>query len=149
MSGDIHEGKFVSKYQVARASAALPAAGAYDAAPLELDCVDASVVRLNFTYTRGAVGGAFATRIETSPDGGTTWFRSAALAAGVVVVGVDTTNIFQRNVVSYQAVGATAENVELEVKLYNTVDAIRVSCAETGVVGTPGTLAIVARFGLG
>ena len=43
--------------QTARAAAALPAAGAYDAAPTELSCQAAGAVTLFTTYTRAGVGG--------------------------------------------------------------------------------------------
>ena len=44
-----------------RASAALPAVGAWDVNPTEIFCTGADTVMLSFTYTRGAAGGAILT----------------------------------------------------------------------------------------
>ena len=52
-----------------RATAALPAAGAWDAAPTEVACAGYEWMRLYFTYTRGeqAEAGSVAYRYEISP----------------------------------------------------------------------------------
>src|SRR3972149_10556555 len=58
-----------------RASAALPAAGAWDAAPLEISCPMHGRMTLFLSYTRGAAGGAFDFQLQASP-------YSAATAGG-------------------------------------------------------------------
>lgn len=146
MAGDIHEGKFLNKIQTARASAALPAAGAYDATPTEMVCVGAEFVTLYFTYTRGGAGGAFNFQVEVSPDA-TNWYDTATYEVGVLAAGADNTNRIQREITIYQAIGATAEMfVHGPVPLGGTVETMRITCAESGAVGTPGTVEIIARF---
>lgn len=138
--------------QEMRAAAALPAAGAYDAAPTELACNEYSHVTLYASYTRGAAGGAVRFRIETSPYtadvvGVQNWFRSSILAAGAVVINTDTTSNIQREAFDYGATAAAIENfVYGPLELQGTVQRIRVACAESGVVLTPGTCHIMAVF---
>jgi hypothetical protein len=50
-----------------RADAALPAAGAWDADPVEFNVWGYSTVTFYITYTRGAVGGEVDWIIESSP----------------------------------------------------------------------------------
>ena len=141
--------------QEARASAALPAAGAWDAAPTELVCPGFDEVNLAFTYTRGAAGGAFDFQIETSPysltanvpAGASEWVTEAIYAAGAVAAGADTTSLVQRELQSYTSQGAAAEDFSYgPLKLGATVERIRVRARESGVVQTPGTLQIEAYF---
>lgn len=141
--------------QEARASAALPAAGAWDAAPTEMICAGFDEVILAFTYTRGAAGGAFDFQIETSiysaaavaPAGAAEWKTESILAAGAVVAGADTQNLVQRDYQGYTSQGAAAEDFTYgPLKLGAVVERIRVRARETGVVGTPGTLQIQAQF---
>jgi hypothetical protein len=138
--------------QTARAAAALPAAGAFDATPLELACNEFSHVTFYITYTRGAVGGAMEYYIESSPysadiAGVEDWFRTSILAAGAVVINADTVSNIQRESYDYGATAAAAENfVYGPLELQGTVQRIRIVCAESGVVLTPGTAHIVAVF---
>lgn len=136
--------------QTARASAALPAAGAYDATPRELYCMGFQRVLLSFTYTRGGAAGAFAFRVEVSPDtNSTNWHRLTLYSGAAVVPGADAQSDIQREAVEYQATGAGAEQFVFgPLALGGTVERIRVSAAETGNVGAPGTLAIQANFGM-
>jgi hypothetical protein len=135
--------------QIARASAALPAAGAYDAAPTELYCNTFETVTLFFTYTRGGAAGAFAFRVDVSPDGtGATWFRQTLYAPANVVTGADSQSDFQREAVEYGSTGAAAESfVYGPMTLGGVAERIRIAAAETGNVGAPGTLAIRVVFG--
>lgn len=142
--------------QEARASAALPAAGAWDAAPTELVCPYASDVTLSFTYTRGALNGAFNWQIETSPysvvgnvpAGASEWVTQSIYAAGAVAAGADTTSLVQRELESYTSQGAAAEDFSYgPIKLAGTIERLRVRAQESGVVGNPGTLQIEAVFG--
>ena len=140
------------RIQEARAAAALPAAGAFDASPTELYCPDMDFVTLYITYTRGAVGGAVTFKLEVSPrtvDDATLedWYQAAILAGGAVALGGDTTSSTQREEVQYGATAAAAETfVYGPVELRSTVERIRVPCAESGVVGTPGTAQITVVF---
>ena len=88
--------------QVARASAALPAAGAFDTTPTALACPGFDFVTLYFTYTRGGAGGAFKFKVEASLDSpGSVWHQGALYAPGTVVAGRDTGSTTQREHVTY------------------------------------------------
>lgn len=138
---------------VLRASAALPAAGAWDAAPTESPLAFASGLTLAFTYTRGAAGGAFDFQIEISPyavvanvpTGASEWITESQLAAGILAAGADVQNRVQREYQTYQATGAGAEDFVYVMDLPTHIERIRVRARESGVVGTPGTLQITAE----
>jgi hypothetical protein len=140
------------RIQEARAAAALPAAGAFDATPTELYCPETDFVTLYITYTRGAVNGAVTFKLEVSPRTADDavledWYQAAILAGGAVAANADTTSSTQREEVEYGATAAAAEMfVYGPVELRSTVERIRVPCAESGVVGTPGTAQITAIF---
>lgn len=139
--------------QEARAAAVLEAAGAFDPNPTELECSYADFVTFYITYTRGAAGGDVQWYIETSPytadqAGVEDWFRSSVFAAGGVVSGADTLSNLQRGNVEYGSQGAPAENVVYgPIALHKTAERVRFVAAESGVVGTPGTLHVMALFG--
>lgn len=137
-----------------RASAALPAAGAWDAAPTETFVTNAEHITLSFTYTRGAAGGAFNWQMETSiysvaanvPAGASEWVTESIYQGGAVVAGADTTSTVQRELQSYTSTAAGAEDFVFgPIALNKTVERVRIRARETGVVGTPGTLSIVAE----
>ena len=140
--------------QEARASAALPAAGAWDATPTALACPYFEGVNLSFTYTQGAAGGAFDFQIEVSlysvvgnvPAGASEWITESIYAAGAVAAGVDTTSLVQRELQSYTSQGAAAEDFVYAMHFPIPVERIRVLARESGAVGTPGTLQIEALF---
>lgn len=141
--------------QIARASAALAGAGAWDATPTELACPGFDEVNLAFTYTRGGAGGAFDFQIETSPysiagnvpAGASEWVTEAIYATGAVAAGADTTSLVQRELQSYTSTGAGAEDFSYgPLKLGATVERIRIRARESGAAGTPGTLQIEAYF---
>lgn len=138
---------FCEQVQTARASAALPAAGAYDPTPTVMHCVGFETCTLFIAYTRGGVGGDMQFRIEVSPDStGTVWHRGGIYAPGAVASGSDSVSNLQRESVEYGSTGAGIEQV-----VYGPIDLrgaarIRVPCRESGAVGTPGTAAIEARF---
>ena len=80
-------------FQVARASAALPAAGAYDPAPLEMMCAGFDSAILYFSYVRGGAAGAFKFKVEVSPHASDSiiypsWFQSTLYEDGGVVARV-------------------------------------------------------------
>jgi len=132
-----------------RASAALPAAGAWDAAPLEISCPMHGRMTLFLSYTRGAAGGAFDFQLQASPYSAATagvqnWFNESEFAAAVLAAGVDSQSRLQREYVTYLSQGAAIENVVYgPIELGASVERIRVPARESGVVGTPGTLHVV------
>jgi hypothetical protein len=134
-----------------RASAALAAAGAWDAAPTESFCAGAETLTLSLTYTRGAAGGAFDFQMQVSvygvvgdaPAGADEWVTEAIYAGGAVAAGADTTSLVQRELESYTSQGAAAESfVYGPVEVKQGVQRVRIRARESGVVGTPGTLQI-------
>lgn len=134
--------------QVARVSAALPAAGAYDTLPLVMETPDAEFVTLWFSYTRGGVGGSFNWKIEGSPNNTPVWYQLSYGDRPAVVAGTDNTGATQQADNVYQANGATIERFIVgPITLERTFEQLRVFGAEVGAVGTPGTLEILATFG--
>jgi len=138
-----------------RASAALAAAGAWDATPTASFSSGADHVTLAFTYTRGAAGGAFDWQLEVSPyaivgnvpAGAAEWITESLYASGGVVGGADTQSRVQREYQTYGSTAAGAEDfVYGPIALHGTIERIRVRARESGVVGTPGTLSIVAEL---
>jgi len=142
--------------QIARVSAILLAAGAWDldAGLLILPCPYFDDVTLNFTYTRGGAGGAFDFQIEYSPysiaanvpAGAQQWMVMPLYASGAVVAGADTTSTIQRELITYQATGAAVETFPYSVALDGTIERLRIRARESGNVGAPGTLQIQAVF---
>lgn len=140
---------------VLRVDAILPAAPAWDATPIESSASGAHNLTLNFTYIRGAAGGAFDWQLQISiyavaanvPTGADEWVTQSIYAPGVVAAGADTGSRVQREFNTYQAVGATAESFPIgPIELSGTVERIRVRARESGVVGDPGTLQITAEM---
>lgn len=140
--------------QVVRVSAALPAASAWDTTPLELLSDYAMHLHLQFTYTRGGAGGAFDWQLETSPysvvalvpAGASEWVTEAIFAPGAVVAGADTTNNVQRDLQTYTATGAGAEDFVFDVALDGNVERYRVRARESGAEQAPGTLQITGEL---
>ena len=137
---------------ILRVSAALGAAGAWDAAPLESSAMGASGVSISFTYTRGAAGGAVDWQVEVSlyavavnaPAGAAEWISESLYAAGVLAAGADTQSRVQREYQTYQSQGAAAEDFVYALGLSTPIERIRVTCRESGVVLTPGTVQVTA-----
>jgi hypothetical protein len=139
---------FAEQHQTARAAAALPAAGAFDAAPLEMTCPGFTHCTLFISYTRGGAGGDMQFRIEANPVAtGGAWYRGGLYAPGAVASGADSLSNLQRESVEYGSTAAGAETVVYgPFAIEGGVERLRVPCAESGAVGTPGTVSILARF---
>jgi hypothetical protein len=135
---------------VARASAALAAAGAYDATPTEMFCPGFKRVTLFGEYTRGGAGGAVNLKIEGSPVGtGDVWHTLTQYSGAVLALGSDSVSGVQREVLKYGSTGAAIEKFTVTVDLNGAVERLRVNCAESGAVGTPGTVKVTAKFTMG
>jgi len=135
-----------------RASAALPAAGAWDAAPTEQNVAGAGSVLISFTYTQGAAGGAFDWQLQASPysvaanvpAGAGEWGDESLHSMGAVAGGADTQSLVQAEYQTFDPVGAAAETfVYGPFELDHTVERVRIPCRESGQVASPGTLAVV------
>ena len=137
-----------------RASAALPAAGAWDAAPTEFSVAGAASLRLALTYTRGALNGAFDFQVEVSPyavvanapAGASEWVTQALYEADTIAAGTDATSLMQREQVSYTSTAAGAEDFFPTAIDLSGIERLRIRARETGVVGTPGTLSIAGTL---
>lgn len=133
-----------------RAEAALAAAGAWDATPLEVAVRGAEEVLLYCAYTRGGAGGAVDMHVEASPyseDHATlhNWHRLTVRQVGAFAAGADVDAEVQRDgEITYDATGANREGFVLGAYgLGGSVERIRVGCAESGAVATPGTMHIM------
>jgi len=133
------------KYDVlrglARADAALPGAGAFDATPIEISTGNRQYIHLWFEYTRGAAGGSFRFRPEGAlRDGGTDYWGQATITnTGAFAAGADTNSQFQREDFEYTSTGAAAEVAEFILDL-GRADKVRFPAREVGATGTPGDL---------
>ena len=138
--------------QTVRAAAILLPAGAWDVAATELYSTTFCFVTFYMSYTRGGAAGAFDFTLEVSPysadvAGVEDWFQQGIIAGGAVAAAADTTSLTQREIVSYGATAAPIEDyVYGPVELRGTVERLRMPCAESGNVGAPGTVHIVAMF---
>lgn len=150
--GNPHPRGWVNPVEM-RGSAALPAAGAWDGTPTEVACAMAKAITLTFTYTRGAVNGAFDWQLETSlysgatvvPAGANEWGDESLQASGAVVAGTETASRVQTERQTYQEQGTgTAESFVYGPIALDGIERIRIPVREVGVVGTPGILEISA-----
>lgn len=139
-----------------RASAALPAAGAWDTDPLpEIAVAGYDWLELFISYTEGlqAADGSFEFRIEVSYSApndaaaitpANAWFQQSIYGGGAMVAGTDVQSLLQRENILYTATGATREGfVYGPIRIVGGVNRMRISAREVGVVGTPGTLEII------
>ena len=139
---------------ILRLSAALPAAGAWDATPVESFSTNALEMSLHFTYTLGDAGGAFDWQLEVShysvaalaPTGAAEWVTMSLYAPGPVALGADSQSRTQREYITYGSQGAAAEDHTFYVELNKVCERVRIRARESadGVQGTPGTLQITA-----
>lgn len=138
-----------------RAAAILLAAGAWDAAPLEIAVPGFEKGTFFFSYTRGAAGGAFDYSIEVSPYSADqlivqSWYQMSEYAPGILAAGVDTQSRVQREYITYQAIGAAIENfISGPIEISRNIERIRLNVRESGDVANPGTVHIVATFAWG
>lgn len=140
----------VEPLAIARASAALAAAGAWDAAPTTIVTAGADRLTLFCNYTRGAAGGAVDIQILASPysltagapAGAAEWVTMTIYDAGAVVAGADTQSLMQREYLTYTSQAAAAEAFTYGPLDISGIERIQVRARESGVVGTPGTCQI-------
>ncbi len=134
----------------ARVLAALPAAGAWDGAPLELDCSPYQFVTFAMRYTEGeqAADGAVDYRIEISLDSdGADWYQTSEYSPAILVAGSPSQSFVQREFITYTAEGATEELWTYgAIEIRGTIQRIRIAARESGVAGTPGDFGIELLF---
>jgi len=126
---------------VARASAALPAAGAYDTAgtATAVSVLDRDFVSIWCTYTRGAADGRAKVKVIASADDGTT-YATVLVTDGTTPSAAMPSYSDERNLPV--STGATAEEWMLPPLDVSCFTHIKVLGAESGVTGTPGALVI-------
>ncbi len=134
---------------IARVSAVLAPAGAWDIAVPIVVCAGAEDATFHFTYIRGAIGGAFDAQLQVSPysivglvpAGGSEWVTASLYAAGILAAGVDTQSRIQRDYMTYGSIdGAIAAFVYGPIRLGGMIERLRITARESGVIATPGTL---------
>lgn len=144
----LREQPLLVRTQLARTSAVLLAAGAFDVSPTVLRIPDAVYMQLWFSYTRGGAGGSFRWKIEGSPNDTPVWYQFSYGTRPAIVAGTDNVGATQQKEDVYQASGATIERFVVgPTPLTRGFEQLRVFGAELGAVGTPGTLEIIATFG--
>lgn len=124
----------------ARASAALPAAGAYDSSPTSIATNNFNEFTPLFKYTRGGAAGAVTYKVEISNDN-SNWYQIGELKSGTTTAGSDTVDLQQRAEISYTATSASAESFTGPTFTV-AADWFRIVCKESGNAGAPGTLAV-------
>ena len=141
-----------------RASAALPAAGAWDTDPLpEIAVAGYDWLELYITYTQGEQGGggSFDFRVEVSYSAtdvlavtpANAWFQQSLYAPGTMVAGTDVRSLIQREHVLYTAVADVGEGfVYGPIRIVGGVNRMRTPCREVGLAGTPGTVEIIGQL---
>lgn len=132
-----------TKNGVARASAVLPGAGAYDSSPTAIPLQNFSQIAFFISYARGGVGGSTAFKVEFNdqddPSVATDWYQSTEVTVGALTSGSDVQDKTQRAEILYQATAAGAERFISPV--YNALAKwARVAFKEVGATGTPGTV---------
>ena len=80
------------------------------------------------------------------PAGASEWLTEAIYAPGVVAAGADTTSNIQRNLQTYTATGAGAEDFVFDIALDGNVERYRVRARESGAEQAPGTLQITGEL---
>lgn len=123
-----------------RASAALAAAGAYDAAPTTITLGAATLAELRWTYTRGIAGGQCKFKIDVSDaSGGTYYDRTIDQGTLTITAGEAVTNLYTAAKAPPVPAGAGAESRSYLFDV-STAAFLQVSFAEVGNIGTPGTV---------
>ena len=78
------------------------------------------------------------------PAGAGEWADEALYSAGAVVAGADSQSLVQDEYQTYTSTSANAETFVFgPIALNHTIERLRIPCRESGVTGTPGTLAVV------
>lgn len=125
--------------EIVRASAALPAAGAYGVTD-PIYCLEFDNWTLVLDYQRGLGGGAVTFYVEYRFEDTGEWYRSTIYDGGAVAANADTASTIQRETFAYGATGAARESVIFGPhSIVQFAKHIRFGFAESGQVGSPGT----------
>lgn len=143
----------VEPRQTLRARAALPAAGAFDATALEIDVQEFPRLTIFGDYERGGAGGSVDIAVQWSPyqdaealaivaAGGIAWYPVMHVDANVLAPGTVEITDIQERYIRYQPPTADQSALSFTVDIPSSAERFRCLCAESGAVGTPGTLAL-------
>jgi len=141
---------------VARVAAALPAAGAWDAAPVEFAVAGYDAMMLYLAYEPEADDNACDWQIQYSPYAAdipavVSWFAETAEQVAAVVVGTTTIVNVQTAYSSYEEEAVADQGITYGPILLHKLGAerCRIVARESGLVGNPGTLTILAKLSQG
>ena len=124
-----------------RPAAALAAAGAFTASPSAPVKPSTRAATLLVTFTRGSTSSAFALRVEESPDN-TTWYRQTG-ADGTTALSAPNLRVNFHAIEFRSPVPASNDPIYLSIPIALAgAKYVRVSVAEYGDTGNPGTLAV-------
>jgi hypothetical protein len=133
----------------ARLDAALPAAGAFDAAPIEIPTGGRKFLELYCFYDEngGGVLGSVTLRLEKciTIGGVDQWARDALIDPQAVVPGADSVTPTQRDSWDYEPTGIAEESYIYTFDIARC-DKFRVPCAESGQVGSPGDMIVYYKL---
>jgi len=139
-----------------RAFAALPAAGAWDAAPTEVACAGFWWCRFYFAYRRGGAVGAVDYYWQVSPFAAThpdaaaataEWFDGTVYMPGDFTSCTDIHSGAQNEYITFCSQSAAVETfIGPPIHLAGCVERIRVYCRERGDQGTPGSAGVLGVF---
>ena len=147
---DIAPVLYDSQYAQARASAALPVAGAYDATPTEIPTGGRKKLLVDFQYDEnaGAANGRGKYQIWkciTDDAAADQWGPISAGEMQLTVQGANTEIWIQAAEYEFDPTAATNEGITREFDVTGA-HKIRIPACESGDIANPGTVRIVARF---
>ena len=128
-----------------RAFAALPPAGAFDAAPITFSVPRSCRLTLFVEYTQGAAGGSVDVDIQTTPHGADqtapalTWFSLSILGANAVITGAETRGQLEPFYINFDPTTGVREAIPIDLSFPSFVERVRVRCREIGAPATPGS----------
>lgn len=121
-----------------RATAALPAAGAYDTSPTVIDTTNFATLELRVTYARGGAGGSVKFKVQVASDATQGTFFTRTVDDGTINASGSSSysNIYQSEKL-YTPAGAGAESYTYIIDV-SDVRYVKIPFAEAGNVGAPG-----------
>jgi len=145
----------VSNPVTLRTWAALPAANAWDAAPLEIPCPTFWWLRLYFTYQRSgqAVLGTMDYYYDLSPvsadalAANEAWFHGTIYAPGDVTPCTIVQSAVQQEIITYCSTSANAETfISPPIHLGGCIERVRVFCRQRPGQGVAGNAEVLGLF---
>jgi len=152
----------IDSVQLARTWAALPAAGAWDDDPEEIECAGAEWATIWARYQQGdeSSGGGFSIRCDASPYtrdagleivGNQVWGRTVIKQLDLVTFASDSAAWFQREgTITYGATGADAEDILVGLSVFmGAAQRLRIAAREAadGDTDEPGSLELTVVLG--